>query len=115
MADHAQAVRDDAIPLSGPITTASGERAESIMVARGSNILVPIRAINRSEQVWGPDAKNFKPERWLNYEVGVAGKAKTVQGYHHILSFADGPRTCLGRPFAIAEFKVIISFTIDFS
>lgn len=94
------------IPLSNPITTASGEKVDHITLARGSSVVVPIRAINRSEEIWGPDAKEFKPERWLDNEAGLTGKAKEVQGWHHLLSFSDGPRICLGRAFAFAEFKV---------
>lgn len=62
--------------------------------------------MNRSTSFWGPDAKEFKPERWLDDESGVPEKAKEVQGYHHLLTFVDGPRTCLGKGFALAEFKV---------
>lgn len=65
--------------------------------------------MNRSEDIWGPDAKEFKPERWLNGDSGINGKAKDIQGYHHILSFIDGPRMCLGRAFATAEFKVSLA------
>nr|QEP49721.1 11-oxo-beta-amyrin 30-oxidase [Inonotus obliquus] len=103
---------DDVIPLSNPITTASGEKVDHITVAQGSAVMVPIRAINRSEEIWGPDAKEFKPERWLDNEAGLTSKAKEIQGYHHILSFIDGPRTCLGRAFAIAEFKSVLSVLI---
>ena len=94
------------IPLSSPVTTASGEKVEHITIAKGSTVFVPIRAINRSEELWGPDAKEFKPERWLDDESGIPPKAKEVQGYHHLLTFTDGPRVCLGRHFAVAEFKV---------
>lgn len=77
-----------------------------INIARGAAVAIPIRGVNRSTSIWGPDAKEFVPERWLEDEKGLTTKAKEVQGYHHLLSFVDGPRTCLGRAFAIAEFKV---------
>jgi cytochrome P450 len=32
--------------------------------------------------------------------------AKEMKSYRHILTFSDGPRTCLGKGFALAEFKV---------
>lgn len=61
--------------------------------------------INRSVSVWGSDAKEYKPERWLN-EAGLPDKASQIQGHRHLLTFADGPRTCLGKSFALSEFKV---------
>ena len=87
--------------------TASGEMTESISIAKGTFILIPAKAINCSSAIWGPDAKQFKPDRWLTEE-GISGRAKEVQGHRHLLTFIDGPRTCLGKDFAIAEFKVII-------
>jgi hypothetical protein len=38
--------------------------------------------------------------------MGSFGRAKEIQGYRHILTFSDGPRICLGKSFALAEFKV---------
>ncbi|KAG0700467.1 cytochrome P450 [Suillus ampliporus] len=105
------AAADDVIPLSEPVRTASGEMTDSISVAKGTFISISAGAINRSFAIWGPDAKEFKPDRWLA-EGGISGKAKEVQGHRHLLTFVDGPRTCLGKDFALAEFKVIVSVLV---
>jgi hypothetical protein len=102
---YLQAAADDVIPLSEPVRTVSGETTDSISIAKGTLITIPGAAINRSSAIWGPDAKEFKPDRWLN-EDGISGKAREVQGHRHLLTFVDGPRTCLGKDFAITEFKV---------
>jgi cytochrome P450 len=91
------------IPLSSPVTTSTGEIVTSIVIKKGTVVSSPIRAINRSEAFWGPNAKEFVPERWL--EDGDT-PAKEISGPRHILTFSDGPRLCLGRSFALAEFKV---------
>ncbi|KAG1882712.1 cytochrome P450 [Suillus subluteus] len=101
------AAADDVIPLSEPVRTVSGEMTDSICIAKGTLITIPGAAINRSSAIWGPDAKEFKPDRWLT-EDGISGKAKEVQGHRHLLTFVDGPRTCLGKDFAIAEFKTVL-------
>ncbi|OAX33612.1 cytochrome P450 [Rhizopogon vinicolor AM-OR11-026] len=101
------AAADDVIPLSEPVCTASGKMTESISVAKGTFISIPIASINCSTAIWGPDAKQFKPDRWLTEE-GISGKAKEVQGHRHLLTFIDGPRTCLGKDFAITEFKTVL-------
>jgi len=65
--------------------------------------------MNRSAPIWGEDAKVFRPSRWLENahgENGIPAKAKEIQGHRHLLTFADGPRTCLGKNFALTEFKV---------
>ncbi|KAG1877707.1 cytochrome P450 [Suillus subalutaceus] len=101
------AAADDVIPLSEPVRTVSGEMTDSICIAKGTLITISSAAINRSSAIWGPDAKEFKPNRWLT-EDGISGKAKEVQGHRHLLTFVDGPRTCLGKDFAIAEFKTVL-------
>ncbi|KAJ7250801.1 cytochrome P450 [Mycena rebaudengoi] len=103
------AQHDDVIPFSTPVTTASGESVTSIFVAKGSSVVAPIRCINRSEALWGPDSKEFKPERWLS---DITVRANELLGYRHLLTFHDGPRTCLGRAFALAEFKATLSVLI---
>ncbi|KAG1729407.1 cytochrome P450 [Suillus lakei] len=102
---------DDVIPLSEPVCNASGEMTDSISIGKGSLMVISIRAINRSSAIWGPDAKEFKPDRWLT-EDGISGKAKEVQGHRHLLTFVDGPRTCLGKDFAITEFKTVLSVLV---
>ncbi|KAG2364263.1 cytochrome P450 [Suillus spraguei] len=101
------AATDDIIPLSEPVRTESGETTDSIYIAKGTSITIPAAAINRSPAIWGPDAKEFKPDRWLT-EDGITGKAKEVQGHRHLLTFSDGPRACLGKDFAIVEFKTVL-------
>ncbi|EJD00151.1 cytochrome P450 [Fomitiporia mediterranea MF3/22] len=105
---------DDIIPLGTPITSPSGEQINEIAVSKGSTVLVPITVVNHSEAIWGPDAKEFKPERWLSNseDVSLPSKVKEIQGYHHLLSFADGPRMCIGRAFAVAEFKAVLSVLV---
>jgi cytochrome P450 len=55
--------------------------------------------------MWAPNAKEFKPERWLDGSA-IQGNANTIQGYQHLLTFSDGLRMCLGRSFVLTEFKV---------
>ncbi|KAH7925025.1 cytochrome P450 [Leucogyrophana mollusca] len=105
------AAEDDIIPLSDPIRTASGNYVDYISIAKGTLVSIPMRAINRSEVFWGADAKEFKPERWLD-EAGITGRAKELQGHRHLLTFVDGPRMCLGKGFALAEIKAVLSVLI---
>ncbi|KAF9224546.1 cytochrome P450 [Gyrodon lividus] len=105
------AVEDDVIPLSQPVRTKSGELVDSISIAKDTLIVINIPLINRSAAIWGPDAKAWRPERWLE-EDGIPKKAQEVQGHRHLLTFVDGPRTCLGKGFAVAEFKIVLSVLV---
>lgn len=95
------------IPLSHPIQAADGSVVDRVFVAKGTTVRIPIASINRSEAVWGPDVATFDPARWLfSEEERLNGKKAEVLGYKNLLTFASGPRMCLGRNFALLEFKV---------
>ncbi|TFK20912.1 cytochrome P450 [Coprinopsis marcescibilis] len=103
---------DDVIPLGKPITTASGEVITELPIAKGTAVLCSLSYINQSEELWGPDAKEFKPERWIEGEGELRAGAKAIPGYHHVLTFSDGPRICLGKAFAVASVKANLAVLI---
>ncbi|EIW82555.1 cytochrome P450 [Coniophora puteana RWD-64-598 SS2] len=102
------AMEDDVITLSDPIKDASGNFVDRIVIPKGTQVTVSILYMNRAEKFWGPDAKVFNPDRWLNPE-GLKMRAREIQGHKHLLTFIDGPRTCLGKSFALAELKAVLS------
>ena len=102
-----QAMEDDVVPLSTPTRAAAGgATTDRVAIARGTIITVPIRSIHLSEDIWGPDAKTFRPERWLSDDEPAATRARELSGHRHLLTFFDGPRICIGKSFALAEIKV---------
>ena len=54
--------------------------------------------IMRSKEIWGPDATEFRPERWEN----VTNRQKNA-----FIPFSHGPRACVGRNVAEMEMKMI--------
>lgn len=60
-------------------------------IKKGDYIVWDPWAQGRSEKVWGPDAKQFKPERWITPEGELRRES---QGQWP--AFHAGPRTCLG-------------------
>ncbi|KIM65593.1 hypothetical protein SCLCIDRAFT_1157767 [Scleroderma citrinum Foug A] len=105
------ATEDDVIPLSEPVRTRSGDLVDSISVAKGTRIGISVACMNRSAAIWGADAKEFRPERWLDKD-GLPKKAQEIQGHRHLLTFSDGPRACLGKGFALAELKAVLSVLV---
>jgi len=104
------AAEDDVMPFENPVIDASGQVVTSLVIAKGTVVTSPMQCINRSEAFWGADAKEFNPERWLSDD-GLS-QAKEIQGHRHILTFSDGPRICLGKSLALAEFKAVLSVLI---
>nr|QNS30001.1 cytochrome P450 [Nothapodytes nimmoniana] len=73
-------------------------------IPKGLSIWIPVLAIHHSEEIWGKDANEFRPDRFgsKSYAVG-----------RHFLPFATGPRNCVGQSFAIMEVKIILAMLIS--
>ncbi|KAF8548313.1 cytochrome P450 [Imleria badia] len=109
------AAEDDIIPFSEPVRTKSGQLVDNLSITKGTVVTIPLASVNRSTVIWGDDAKDFKPSRWLEDDDGHNGiptKAREVQGHRHLLTFSDGPRNCLGKNFAVTEFKAVLSVLV---
>ncbi|KAF2638658.1 cytochrome P450 [Massarina eburnea CBS 473.64] len=92
-----------------PLTLREAENDTTIQghfVPRGTTVIICPWAINTSTALWGDDAKEFKPERWM----GV-GKANTggAESNYAVTTFLHGPRSCIGRDFAKAEFACLMA------
>lgn len=64
------------MPLSQPMRGVDGKYMQEVPVPKDTNIIIAIRASNRNKELWGEDAKQWKPERWL------APLPKTVEDAH---------------------------------
>lgn len=54
------------LPLSEPIKGVDGNDIHEILVPSNTNINVSIIGANRNPEIWGADAAEWKPERWLS-------------------------------------------------
>ncbi|KAH9919442.1 cytochrome P450 [Epithele typhae] len=100
-----EAQEDDVIPLAEPFVDRAGVARTSVRVTKGTPVVVPVLAINRSTELWGADAFAFRPERWASVPEGVSG----VPGvWAHIMSFIGGPRACIGYRFSLIEMKALL-------
>ncbi|KAJ7706346.1 cytochrome P450 [Mycena rosella] len=106
------ALEDDVLPLSKQIRTVSGTLIDKVPIRKGTELTTSILYTNLSKTIWGEDATEFKPERWLNDLEGVPASAKEYPGYHHIMTFLEGPKQCLGMRFAVLELKIVLSVLI---
>ncbi|KAG0374905.1 hypothetical protein BGX24_009767 [Mortierella sp. AD032] len=75
-----------------------------IRVYKGERIGWSSYAMGRSTDIWGPDAKEYKPERWLSGEKPSQSK---------FVAFHLGPRTCLGQAFATIEAITLMSMLVE--
>ncbi|TFK82927.1 cytochrome P450 [Polyporus arcularius HHB13444] len=102
------ALRDDVIPLSKPIRTPSGETLSSVRIKAGQVFHIPFTTMHVNPAVWGADAAQFNPARWLT-PGGVPPPSELPHGWSGLVTFCDGPRNCIGYRLAVFEFKVILA------
>ncbi|KAF8342996.1 cytochrome P450 [Cantharellus anzutake] len=100
------AAKDCIVPLSTPITRPDGSTLPQLRIAAGTHIFIPIQTTLNDPDVWGPDANEFKPERWLSPN-GVPDGAMEIPSIK-FLPFLAGPRACIGFRFSITEMKIVI-------
>ncbi|KAJ7245300.1 cytochrome P450 [Mycena rebaudengoi] len=101
------ALEDTSLPLTYGLTTTSDEKIAELPIRKGQVICVAIGSYNRLESIWGPDAHEFKPSRWLDGTPYTAD-APHIGPYSNLLTFYNGPHTCLGWRFALLEIQVLI-------
>ncbi|TGO52447.1 hypothetical protein BCON_0141g00190 [Botryotinia convoluta] len=84
------AARDTVLPVGG-----GPDRKSPIFIPKGSAVAWSTYTMHRRTDIYGPDAEEFRPERWAPEEGLRPG-----WGY---LPFNGGPRICVGQQFALAE------------
>ncbi|EOA12720.1 hypothetical protein CARUB_v10028124mg [Capsella rubella] len=72
-------------------------------VEENSKIFIFLYALGRMRAIWGEDALEFKPERWIS-ETGTLRHVPTFK----FLAFNGGPRSCLGKQIAMIQMKTVV-------
>ncbi|KZZ98738.1 Cytochrome P450 [Moelleriella libera RCEF 2490] len=81
-------------------------------IPKGTTIMLAAWGTNLDCKLWGPDAKDFRPERWLSSPTGGA------DSNYALLTFLHGPRGCIGTTFSRAELACLVAACVgrfDFS
>ncbi len=58
--------RDTVLPLMTPIKGLDGQEINEVVVNKGTVVSIGVLASNTNPQLWGADADQWKPERWLS-------------------------------------------------
>lgn len=96
-----------------PLTIRETAQETDIMghrIPKGVRVILAPWATNFDESLWGPDAHQFNPDRWM--PTGSDDKRAASGGAasnYAFMTFLHGPRSCIGQSFAKAEFACILA------
>ncbi|KAL6857328.1 cytochrome P450 [Trichoderma novae-zelandiae] len=80
-----------------------GDRWNGVFIPGGTRVGYSIWAITRREDIWGTDALEFRPERWLE---PPPDKVKEMESTLDLI-FSYGRWLCLGRTIALIELNKV--------
>lgn len=78
------ATEDDVIPLKDPVIGKDGKVITEIPIKKGQYLHISILPFNLREDIFGADAKVFRPERWL--EEDLSQRVKGFSTWSPLLS-----------------------------
>ncbi|XP_027923041.1 alkane hydroxylase MAH1-like [Vigna unguiculata] len=95
-----------------PIERKQAVKADVLPSGHGVNadtmIMFSLYAMGRSEEIWGKDCLEFKPERWISER----GEIAYAPAYKFI-AFNAGPRICLGKDLAFVQMKMVAAAILN--
>ncbi|CAK5270244.1 unnamed protein product [Mycena citricolor] len=88
-----------------------------IYIPAGTQTPYSVLLMHRRKDLWGPDAEEFDPDRFLDHRL----QKYLLKNSFQFLPFNAGPRICLGQQFAYNEMSFILirllqnfsSFSLD--
>ncbi|KAF5732972.1 hypothetical protein HS088_TW17G00506 [Tripterygium wilfordii] len=89
------------VPVDAKICLSDDTLPDGFSVRKGDMVAYQPYAMGRMKFLWGDDAEEFKPERWLN-EDGMFQQESPFK----FTAFQAGPRICLGKEFAYRQMKI---------
>ncbi|KAK4280463.1 hypothetical protein QN277_012087 [Acacia crassicarpa] len=97
-----------AVPRDGKICFADDTLPDGFSVKKGDLVVYLPYAMGRMKFLWGDDAEEFKPERWLD----TNGKFQQESAFK-FTAFQAGPRVCLGKDFSYRQMKIFSAILLS--
>ncbi|TBU28038.1 cytochrome P450 [Dichomitus squalens] len=104
---------DVVLPLSEPVRGRDGALMTEIPIPKNTTVLVGVLSSNTRQALWGEDAYEWKPERWLSKLPDAVLDAKIPGVYSNLMTFWGGGRACIGFKFSQLEMKVVLAVLLS--
>ncbi|KAG0081981.1 hypothetical protein BGZ92_011946 [Podila epicladia] len=90
-------------------------------IPKGTQVFMSPAALHKLKSIYGEDAEEFKPERWLDRDTATAISGEEVAAKTTYVTaemnwayqpFLSGPRNCIGSKFALIETKILLYYLL---
>lgn len=85
------------------IAPVGGVQLGDVFVPGGTNIGCNAWTLHLDKDLWGQDADEWRPERWLE-----ASEAKKAEMKNSMFAFGAGSRTCIGKNVSYLEMYKLV-------
>lgn len=97
-----------AVPVDGRTAETDDILPDGYKLKKGDGVYYMAYAMGRMRYIWGDDAGEFRPERWLQ------DSTFQPQSPFKFIAFHAGPRICLGKDFAYRQMKIVAMALLRF-
>nr|XP_011470436.1 PREDICTED: cytochrome P450 704C1-like isoform X1 [Fragaria vesca subsp. vesca] len=97
-----------AVPMNSKVCFSDDTWPDGTSVNKGQGVMFLPYAMGRMAFIWGDDAKEFRPERWLD-ENGIFREENPFK----FLAFNAGPRICLGKDYGYIQMKIFAAILLS--
>ncbi|GAA5905728.1 cytochrome P450 [Sporobolomyces salmoneus] len=105
-----------AVPWSLPrVTPKGGGSINGTYFAEGTEISMSPYVFQRRPEAFGPDAENFRPERWIE-----ANEEEKKRMEKNLITFGSGQRVCIGKNISLMEITktippLLLKYSLSFT
>ncbi|KAL6127817.1 hypothetical protein ACLB2K_071178 [Fragaria x ananassa] len=95
------------VPLDARVCFSNDTWPDGFSVKKGELVVYQPYSMGRMKFIWGDDAEEFRPERWLDEN----GNFQEENPFKFI-AFNAGPRICLGKEYSYIQLKIFSAILI---
>jgi len=85
---------------------------DDIFIPQGTYVGYNCYSTNRDRAAWGPDADEFRPERWGATADQIQRQYRQRRARAEFISFHGGRRACLGERFAMLQMRITLTVLV---
>ncbi|PRQ48963.1 putative abieta-7,13-dien-18-ol hydroxylase [Rosa chinensis] len=90
-----------AVPMDARVCFSDDTLPDGFSIKKGELVVYQAYAMGRMKFLWGDDAEEFRPDRWLD-ENGIFQEESPFK----FTAFHAGPRICLGKKYGYMQMKI---------